>query len=88
MSIRLIRKNDGTIAAHQLRDGQIAEITGVVYHGKLVQRHGSNLLCLGEKVEKDWVPCPDYESFRVRVLPNGSELKITDNEYDNEYDNE
>ncbi len=81
MSVELIREEDGTIPVDQLSDGQIADVVDHPRHRRrLVQRHGKNLICLGEEAGKSWSPCPGIAGFRVRVLPNGSKLEIINNE--------
>ncbi len=88
MSVRLVDdRSDGTIHIDKMQDGQLAEVThwgtegGPI--GAIIQRRHSGLIVVGAKGDQCYPSFFDTTSstgFRVRVLPNGTRLEVTDNE--------
>lgn len=88
MSVKLMNKKSDT--TRTLKDGQIAVIVDMVsaYYpenvGKIVQRVGSQLILIGCGLGGSFATyfstknC--IEGFTFRVLKNGEQLTITDNE--------
>ena len=88
MAVRL-KTNDGSIPVRNMRDGQIAEIIqwdGTKELGRIVQRVGENLICIGFGYGEVWKNVfgnsafADDDDSRVRILKNGETLIIEDNE--------
>ena len=84
MSVRIIDgRQDGTIPVRELRDGQLGEIVewgAPKYHGDIVQPRGKELVAVGKPNGESWAHIPQEDNRRVRVLPNGTWLEVTDNE--------
>lgn len=87
MSVNLKNKNqDNSIPVHEMKDGQIGVITdwdGSTYNnGKVVQRYGLDLIQLGKPSGDSWrqVIINKIVGCKVRILANGTELLIADNE--------
>ena len=72
-----------SIPASDLREGQIAVIVHwehVRYLGYIVQRRGTEIHILGPGRPDKFCAISELKTNRVRVLPNGTTLTITDNE--------
>lgn len=89
MPVEVTLPDDDTIQMKELRDGQLAVITRWAAWpnnvGRIVQRVGAHLVCVGCKGEQSWLEMfngDDFTSavFRVRVLPEGASLTVRDNE--------
>ena len=82
MSIK-IKKNNKEILPKFLKDGQLAYISSwpgmYTDIGKIVQRHGDELIIVGKDKGECWSNISDL-TFYVTVIPNGTELVVTDNE--------
>jgi len=84
VNIKDIPRQVGT-PVYNMKDGQIAEIVQWSYGeaiGKIVQRYGKILIVLGGEKGKAFTTVLDEirENCRVRILPGGTTLEITNNE--------
>ena len=70
-----------TIMAKDLKDGQIAIIIEDFsdYKGRVIQKFGDNLVTIGMSSGQSWCN-GDSVKLLVRVLENGEELIITNNQ--------
>ncbi len=87
MLVRLVDdRSDGTIHIDKMRNGQIAEVTAwprAEIIGAIVQQCDKALIFLGRGSEESWQTFFGTDSnshYRVRILPNGTQLEVTDNE--------
>lgn len=87
MTVRIVDdRRGGTIPVRELRDGQLGEITEwgecpSSYCGRIVQGLGElGLVTLGRDKKITWGSPLTSDNFRVRILPNGTRLEVTDNE--------
>lgn len=74
---------DGTIPVRQVRQGQVAIIVAwpiEKYVGTLIQRRAGQLFVLGPQEGGRVLYVNASDEARVRVLPNGTTLTLTDNE--------
>jgi len=87
MSVRLVETDYlPGIPVGQMKDGQI----GVVVQwerepdllGRVVQRHGSRLISIGEPAGQTWsnlLQVSDTSGYRVRLLNPGEKIEVMDN---------
>lgn len=87
MSVRIVERGDGTIHIDDLEDGQLAEIVEwKLDHdiaGETVHRCGVSLIRVGERAGVAYLTffdTPTDSLCRVRVLPNGTRLEVSNNE--------
>ena len=80
--VQLKEKNkDNSIPVYELKDGQIGVITqwsALKYLGVVVQIIGDRLIIIGS--DEIWGGVPKTSQYRVRILPEGTELIITNNQ--------
>lgn len=85
MAVEIVRaEKDDTIPVRNLRQGQIGVIVKWVstrqsnsYIGLCVQCFEAKLYAIGS--HDYWDPIPSSDDCRVRVLPNGTLLRIVNN---------
>ena len=66
----------------EMKDGQIGVIVewaGSCYLGEVVQRYGDELIVLNKPEGQAWGTLNVANNCKVRILPNGTTLEITDN---------
>ncbi len=86
MGVRILDDvQDGTIPVSELGDGQLGKVTHwtsdiAENRGTVVQHFGDTLVPIGRPRLEAWHPIPQSDDCRVRVLPNGTRLEVTDNE--------
>ena len=84
MPLEMVRElvDDGSIPIRKLREGQVAEIVKWAewsrYVGEAVKRHPMSIV--GVTFDNTWSDVPEVDDVRVRVLPNGTLLKVVNNE--------
>ena len=83
--VQLKEKNkDNSIPVSELKDGQIAVITewsnGEDYIGLIIQKFMCSLITIGKNHSGGWDKTPTSKDCRVRVLEEGTELIITNNQ--------
>ena len=75
---------DNSIPVSELKDGQIGVITQwspiVECIGTIVQNNDGSLFVIGGTYQKGWNSITEKTDCRVRVLENGTELIITNNQ--------
>ena len=83
MSVRIAENSsDGTIAGDKLSDGQLAVIVSGIngcYVGRIVQQHAGIVIQIGQ-LSGHTFRNGLSKTTRLRVLPNGTMLEVTDNE--------
>lgn len=85
MSVELKEKQYGSIPVSEMRDGQIAVIVKwgniISVIDLIVQKHKKGLVSIGLETSCGWTNVSETnEENRVKILKNGTELIIKDNE--------
>ena len=84
MGLQVVKESsdDGTIPLRDLKRGQVAEVvkwnTWSCSVGEVVIRHPLSIG--GVTFANNYSAIPEDDDIRVRVLANGSRLKVLDNE--------
>ena len=85
--VELNNKDSRLINVHELKDGQIAEITNYPQNGKyenaIVQRYGNILICVGRNEGHSFTTLLTASppiNCKIRVLKEGEMLTIKDNQ--------
>ena len=74
---------DNSIPVSELKDGQIGVITewtNNYYIKTIIQKNQFVLIVIGGKCGDGWGKIPTSEDCRVRILEDGTELIITNNQ--------
>ena len=74
---------DNSIPVSELKDGQIGIITDwnhKGYMGCIVQRYGDNIITVGKGIDSSCQYIPTNTDCRVRIIEDGTELIITNNQ--------
>jgi len=82
MSVKKTGKLSPAIYAADLYDGQLAEVVGPpVYQGKVVQRYGDYLVCIGEASGEGWSSAASNPNTgpTLRILGEGEILTVVEN---------
>jgi hypothetical protein len=83
MSVELTNKDDGSISAFEMKDGQLGVIvSGTVgrhYQGKVVQKYDTKLICVGYHIGGTWGVVTENSPIRVRLLKAGETITVVDN---------
>lgn len=82
--MKLIDKQPNDVPLSEMKDGDIAIITGWTYAhyiGHIVQRYGDHLIVLGQPIGKGWTDmfkgtATIYSELRVEILKPGTKLEI------------
>ena len=76
MRLKMMKGDDGTMFAEDLKDGQIAEITAPSHAGLVVQRYKECLVNLGRPSREGW--SGGWGGMSVRLLPIGTTFVLTE----------
>ena len=83
MSVELTNKDDGLTNPFYMTDGQLGVmVSGTVgrhYHGKVVQKYGKTLICVGYPIGGTWSVVTEESPIRVRLLKAGETITVVDN---------
>ena len=83
MSVELTSNPVDVVNPYHMKDGQLGVMgfnpMGDRYIGKVVQKYGKTLICIGYPAGGTWSVLDEGNTMRVRLLKAGDTITVVDN---------